>query len=149
MPVPPEALRGAGPCGGAAGPVAVSRLWRDGGAEEAAGRGYPHSGCGARRPHPAGYPMGVAGCRRGPASEGWFRGRRNLSPNFRKETLARLGQDTAKSHLGRMADVCEMKSMADGFAERLGLQWLHPHDHPFSGQMSMRGVQGDLQRCAG
>ncbi len=57
----------------AAAPLAVSCLGRDGGVEEAAGR-RP----GARRPYPAGDPLGAAGFRRGPASRGVALGRRQV-----------------------------------------------------------------------
>ncbi len=55
----------------AAAPIALSCLWHGGGVEEAPGR-RP----GARRPYPAGDPLGAAGFRRGSAPEGHSRGRR-------------------------------------------------------------------------
>ncbi len=75
----------------AAAPVAVSRHRRDDGVEEAPGR-RP----GARRPYPAGYPLG-AGFRRGKAPEGRPRGReaqRNQDSNDVRELELNLAAMT-------------------------------------------------------
>lgn len=68
-----------------------------------------------------------------------------VSPQLPPEELVCLSQDTTQSDLSRMADIREMKSMTDGLAGHLSLKRLHAHDHPFCGQMSVGGVQINLQ----